>query len=139
MDEEVSEEIEEASITIVSKVDIPATYCPKCNLLLPEGAGEKICVNCNSRVNIKLPSLENDWKNERVACPGCSKVLIAGIGKRPCKLKCSACKQKFTLTKKVMKLEISCPSCERKLRIRRTPGEKLLKCPACEKEIKITC
>jgi DNA-directed RNA polymerase subunit RPC12/RpoP len=132
-----SDEVEETSITLVSKIDIPATYCPKCNLLLPEGSGEKQCVSCGAKVLVKLPSLENEWKNERVACPNCSKVLIAGVNKRPCKLKCSSCNQKFTLTKKIMKIEISCPKCERKLRIKRSPGEKIIKCPACETEIKI--
>ena len=133
------ENIEDVHITLASKVDVPATYCPKCNSLLPEGSGEIKCVTCAAKVNVKLPSIESDWRNERVACPGCDKVLIAGIDKRPCKLKCSSCEQKFTLAKKVMKSEICCPNCERKLRIKRTPGEKLLKCPACESEIKIKC
>ena len=129
--------IEEANITISSNVDIPPTYCPKCDALLPEGPGEKECGSCSAKVNVKLPSLEHEWKNERIACPTCSKVLVAGVGTRPCKLKCSSCDQKFTLAKKIMKSEIACPGCERKLRVKRTPGEKLLKCPACEKEIKI--
>tara|TARA_B100000287_G_scaffold93459_1_gene85646 strand:+ start:5707 stop:6117 length:411 start_codon:yes stop_codon:yes gene_type:complete len=133
------ENLEEANITITSNVDIPATYCPKCDALLPDGSGEIKCLVCEARVNVKLPSLEHEWKNERIACPGCGKVLIAGIDKRPCKLKCSSCQQKFTLAKKIMKIEISCPKCERKLRIKRSPGEKLLKCPACQSEIKIKC
>ena len=132
-------EVEEELTTVSSTVDIPATYCPKCNSLLPEGFGEINCISCTAKVNVKLPSLIHDWKNERIACPSCAKVLIAGLGKRPCKLQCSSCNQKFTLTKKVMRNEISCPACERKLRIKRTPGDKLLKCPACESEIKVKC
>lgn len=139
MTEIENEETEETHITIPSKVDIPATYCPKCNLLLPEGSGEIKCISCPAKVNVELPSLRNEWKNERIACPSCDKVLIAGIDKRPCKLKCSSCNQKFTLAKKIMKIDISCPNCERKLRIKRAPGDKLLKCPACESEIKIRC
>ena len=50
--------IQEANITISSNVDIPPTYCPKCNALLPEGPGEKQCGSCSAKVNVKLPSLE---------------------------------------------------------------------------------
>ena len=46
MEQITPENMDETSITLVSKVDIPATYCPKCKLLLPEGAGEKQCISC---------------------------------------------------------------------------------------------
>ena len=92
---------DDVELTVSSTVDIPATYCPKCNSLLPEGTGEISCITCSSKVNVKQPSLIQDWENERIACPSCSKVLIAGLGKRPCKLQCSSCNQNLLLRRKL--------------------------------------
>jgi transposase-like protein len=44
----------------------------------------------------------------------------------------------FTLTPKVIKVEIDCPGCERTLRIRPRPGTRELKCPACESGFNVT-
>ena len=48
------------------------------------------------------------------------------------------CKHEFTLSKKIIKVEIECPACDRSLRITQRPGERKLRCPACMEIFKIS-
>jgi len=129
----------EEILSIESSVDIPAAHCPNCSALLDEGMDIVACVKCGSKSRVDQPALRHAWAEEKIACPSCSRVLIAGVDKRPAKLQCSSCQVKFTIGPKLMKVDISCPGCERVLRIRRAAGERMLKCPACEREIKVSC
>lgn len=124
-------------LSVESAVDIPAAHCPNCTALLEDRMGLLTCGECGSKSNVNQPSLRNAWAEEKLACPGCSRVLIAGVNKRPAKLQCSSCEAKFVIEPKQMKVDIGCPGCERTLRIRRAPGERMLKCPSCEREIKV--
>jgi transposase-like protein len=44
----------------------------------------------------------------------------------------------FTLTRKIVKVEIECPSCESNLRIRPRPGKRELTCPGCQSSFFVT-
>ena len=131
--------MDEEFLSIESSIDIPPAHCPSCSSLLPDEMGMLVCDSCGSKSKVDQPALRNAWVTEKLACPNCNRVLIAGVDKRPAKLQCSSCENKFVVMPKVMKVDIHCPSCERTLRIKRGPGERLLKCPACEREIKVRC
>ena len=73
---------------------------------------------------IEHPPTRRAWKEEKVSCPECSKVLIAGVDKRPTHLKCGSCGTHFDLLPKTVKVEIACPNCGRKLRMKKRPGER---------------
>tara|TARA_B100000886_G_C20372084_1_gene470068 strand:+ start:449 stop:655 length:207 start_codon:yes stop_codon:yes gene_type:complete len=65
-------------------------------------------------------------------------VVEAGTDKRPVDLTCAACSMIFTLTRKIVKVEIECPSCESNLRIRPRPGKRELTCPGCQSSFFVT-
>jgi len=62
----------------------------------------------------------------------------AGTEKRPVDLSCEACSGMFTLTRKIVKVEVQCPSCEANLRIRPRPGKRELTCPGCQNAFLVT-
>ena len=133
------EEIEDTQLEIESKVELPSLSCPSCNGLLPSLLGEITCKLCNSKVKITHPATIKSWENEKLPCPDCGKVLIVGIGKRPCEIKCGSCDSIFVINPHIPKVEVQCPSCRRRMRVIRKPGTRKLNCPACETGFNITC
>ena len=125
-------------LTVESRISPPALSCPKCNGLLPNELGELTCKLCNARVRVDHPVTRRKWREEKLGCPECGKVLVAGVNKRPAHLQCASCSTHFTLTPHTQRVEISCPGCERQLRMKRRPGERQIECPACSKSFKVT-
>jgi len=123
--------------SVESTIAPPALSCPKCNGMLPNKLGEIQCALCDAKVKIEHEGTRKRWKQERVSCPSCSKVLIAGVDKRPADLKCASCETIFTLKEHIVRVEIACPGCERNLRMKRRPGIREITCPACETEFKV--
>ena len=119
-------------LTVESRVTPPSLSCPSFNGLLPFEFGDVECVLCGANVRVDHQPTRRAWKEEKVSCPNCSKVLIAGVDKRPAHLKCGSCSTHFDLLPKVVKVEISCPNCQRKLRMKKRPGSREICCPACE-------
>ena len=109
---------------IESKVSPPPLSCPKCNGMLPMKLGEIDCTLCDAKVRIDHPVTRRKWMEEKVSCPKCSKVLIAGVDSRPANLKCGMCDCYFTLTEQVPRVEVTCPGCQRQLRMKRRPGKR---------------
>ena len=122
---------------VESRIDTPDLSCPKCKNLLPSGLGEIKCVMCKVDVKVEHEGTRKLWREEKISCPSCSKVLVCGVDKRPANLQCSSCLVHFVLNPNRPKVEIACPSCERKLRMNKRPGEREISCPACEAEFKI--
>ena len=129
---------EESLPGIESRIPAPDLSCPKCDNLLPNGLGVITCVMCNAEVNVEHEGTRKKWREEKITCPSCSKVLICGVGKRPANLQCSSCQAHFVLNPNRPKIEIACPACDRKLRMNKRPGKRDIQCPACEAEFSIT-
>lgn len=123
--------------TVESRIAVPPLSCPKCEGLLPNKLGDVQCTLCDSRVRIEHPQTREKWMKEKVGCPKCGKVLIAGVDKRPANLQCVSCSHHFTLIPHVDKVEVTCPSCDRQLRMNRRPGERQIDCPACPITFKV--
>ena len=121
-----------------TRIAPPDLSCPRCDNLLPSGLGELTCKMCDAEVKVEHEGTRRKWKEERIGCPECSKVLICGVDKRPANLKCSACETSFEVRAIKVKVEIECPSCNRQLRLNKTPGMRKITCPACEIEFKIS-
>ncbi|MBS71742.1 MAG: hypothetical protein CMO20_02155 [Thermoplasmata archaeon] len=139
MDEEVIvEDVEDVSLDVESKISPPLINCPNCDGLLPLGLGEKTCKLCDAVVRVDHESTRQEWKDERISCPSCSKVLVCGVDTRPAKIACSSCDTQFTINPKIVKVEIACPACERRLRLRPRPGSRAINCPACDEGFKVT-
>ncbi|HIF04769.1 MAG TPA: hypothetical protein EYQ80_05085 [Candidatus Poseidoniales archaeon] len=128
----------EEPVNIESKVAPPTVQCPNCDSMLPHRLGEVTCAVCTAVSRIDHVPTREDWVDEKVACPACSKVLRVGMDERPCALRCSACESVFKIIHKVVKVEIGCPKCERQLRIRPRPGTRRLDCPACSESFRVT-
>ena len=122
---------------VESRIDTPDLSCPRCNNLLPSGLGLITCVMCKAEVNVEHEGTRKLWREEKISCPSCSKVLVCGVDKRPANLQCSSCKSHFILKPNRPKIEIECPSCQRKLRMNKKPGEREINCPACEAVFKV--
>lgn len=121
-------------LTVESQIAPPPLSCPKCDGMLPVGLGELACQLCEARVRVDHPVTRRKWMEEKLSCPSCSKVLVAGVDSRPAQLKCGMCEAYFTLQAQTPRVEISCPGCERNLRMKRRPGERNIACPACDTE-----
>ena len=95
------------------------------------------CTLCDARVRVDHPATRRKWKEEKLSCPSCSKVLVAGVDHRPAELKCGSCDSFFTLTPNVPRVEIECPGCHRNLRMKRRPGTREIDCPACDTQFTV--
>lgn len=123
---------------IESKVAPPTVQCPNCESMLPHRLGEVTCGVCTAVSRIEHAPTREDWLEEKVSCPTCSKVLRVGVDDRPCALRCSACEGVFKVTRHAVKVEVTCPACERTLRLRPKPGTRRLDCPACKEGFRVT-
>ncbi len=110
----------------------PALSCPTMQGMLPMGLGEQPVCCAMLVCGLTTPGTRRAWTEEKVACPGCSKVLVAGVDDRPALLRCGSCEVEFHLTPKQAKIEVACPSCDRRLRMNRRPGRREVSCPACD-------
>lgn len=128
---------EEEELSVESRIAPPSLSCPKCDSLLPSELGVLICVKCEAELEVDHEGTRRTWREEKVSCPSCSKVLICGVGERPANLRCAACESDFVLTPNIPREEIACPKCERRLRLRKRPGARQIACPACETDIKV--
>tara|TARA_B100000459_G_C8527313_1_gene178925 strand:- start:145 stop:537 length:393 start_codon:yes stop_codon:yes gene_type:complete len=124
-------------LEVESSIAPPGLTCPRCDGLLPTGLGEMTCTLCEAKVKIDHPATRRAWRNEKVACPSCNKVLVCGVDERPALLQCGACEDEFILTAAVPKIEVACPACDRRLRMRRRPGRREITCPACDKRFAV--
>ncbi|MFL2957102.1 MAG: hypothetical protein ACJZ39_06580 [Candidatus Thalassarchaeaceae archaeon] len=106
--------------------------------MLPPGLGDITCEICGAGCRVTHDLTVEALIDEKVPCPHCHTILVAGTDERPIDLNCGACSGGFTLTPKIIKVEIECPGCERTLRIRPKPGKRQLNCPACETEFHVT-
>ena len=122
---------------VESRISPPALSCPKCNEMLPLKLGEVQCLMCSARVKIEHEGTKKKWREEKVSCPGCDKVLIVGVDSRPANLQCASCDCQFTVKPNIPKIEIACPGCDRRLRMKKKPGKREIDCPACEKKFVI--
>ena len=122
---------------IESRIAPPPAHCPNCESLLPSNLGVLECVVCTAQVKVEHPPTRELWEHEKVTCPSCRHVLVAGVESRPADIRCANCKHEFTLSPKVIKVEINCPACDRGLRIPQRPGERKLRCPACQEGFKV--
>ena len=129
---------DEGPLQVESSVAPPVLNCPHCDGMLPLGLGEIDCGLCGSKVRVDHAATRRQWREEKLACPSCSKVLIAGVEERPARIRCSSCDNEINITAKAVKVELACPACERRLRIRPRPGSRDLTCPACEEEFRVT-
>ena len=129
---------EEPAVVLESKIAPPIIECPHCEGMLPNRLGQFDCLLCGAVVKIDHAPTRKNWEDEAVACPACSKILVAGVDERPAELRCSACEHSFRLKAKVLKSEVQCPHCERRLRIRQKPGSRNLNCPACKNDFKVS-
>ena len=66
-------------LTVESRIAPPPLSCPKCDGLLPSALGDIQCDLCNANVRTEHDPTRTKWMKERISCPSCSKVLIAGI------------------------------------------------------------
>ena len=125
-------------VEIESKHAPPLAECAHCEHMLPPGLGEIECEVCGAVCKVSHQPTIDALKEEKVPCPHCHTILVAGTDERPIELTCGACSGGFTLTEKVVKVEIECPGCDRTLRIRPKPGKRQLTCPACENGFNVT-
>lgn len=116
---------------VESKFAPPLVECPNCDHMLPQGLGEIECEICGAVCRVAHEPTIKALKTEKVQCPHCTTVVVAGSENRPIELTCASCSGIFSITRKVVKVEIQCPGCEAKLRIRPRPGKRELNCPAC--------
>ena len=72
------------------------------------GLGELNCTLCDARVRVDHPLTRRKWKEEKLSCPSCSKVLVAGVDHRPAELKCGTCELISRWRNRCL-VEISCP------------------------------
>lgn len=125
-------------VEIESKHAPPLAECAHCEHMLPPGLGEIICEVCGAGCRVSHEPTVEALIEEKVPCPHCHTILVAGTDERPIDLTCGACSGGFALVAKVVKVEIDCPGCGRTLRIRPKPGKRELNCPACESAFQVT-
>ena len=129
------EELEEPRIE--SRIAPPSLTCPKCQEMLPPELGELKCLMCESKVKVEHPVTRRKWKEEKISCPECEKVLIVGVDKRPANLQCASCEHRFTVHPNIPRVEVTCPGCDRQLRMKKRPGKRNIECPACDTKFNV--
>jgi len=129
---------EEKEVRIESRIAPPPLSCPKCQELLPPELGEIQCSMCDSKVKVEHPVTRRKWKEEKVSCPECEKVLVVGVDKRPANTQCASCSYNFTVHPNVPRVEVTCPGCDRRLRMKRKPGKRNIDCPACDTKFTVS-
>ena len=128
----------EGLVEIESKVAPPIARCAHCEGMLPLGLGEITCLLCGAICRVTHERTITDLREEKLPCPSCNTLVIAGSEERPIELICGSCRAPFRITPKVVKVEIGCPSCDRMLRLKPRPGSRTISCPACESEFSVT-
>ena len=96
-------------VEIESKHAPPLAECAHCEHMLPPGLGEIICEVCGAGCRVNHEPTVEALIEEKVPCPHCHTILVAGTDERPIDLTCGACSGGFTLVAKVVKVEIDCP------------------------------
>ena len=129
--------MEEEELVVESSIAPPDLSCPKCDGLLPANLGEISCALCGAEVRIEHPVTRRAWAEEKIACPSCSTVLIAGVDKRPANLQCATCDSHFQVVPNIPRVEVQCPLCERRIRMKKKPGAREITCPACENMFRV--
>ena len=128
---------EQEQLSVESRIAPPSLTCPSCDGLLPSGLGEFQCKLCKAEVKVDHVITRKSWLEEKISCPKCNKVLIAGVDNRPCTLQCASCESIFDVTANIPKVEITCPSCERRMRMNKRPGKRKIACPSCHEELNV--
>jgi len=123
--------------SVESRIAPPALSCPKCDEMLPSSLGELQCTMCSANVKVEHEGTRKKWRDEKIGCPQCEKVLIVGVDSRPANLQCASCDCQFTVKPNIPRVEIECPGCERRLRMKKKPGQRKIDCPACETKFNI--
>lgn len=134
----VDGQLDDSLPSVTSSIAVPALTCPKCEGLLPHGLGELQCQLCMARVKVDHPGVRREWREEKVQCPSCHQLLLAGVETRPATLECGSCHQRFDLVPPARKVEIDCPACAQRLRVKQQPGQRELTCPACSTAFRVT-
>ena len=133
-----SEDSTSEARSVESKISPPPLTCPRCEGLLPSVLGEISCLLCGARITIDHEPTRREWADEKLSCPECNKIVVVGLDKRPCNIRCSACQCEIEVKVNVPKTEIECPDCERRLRLRTKPGTRKVTCPACDTQFEMT-
>ena len=96
-------------VEIESKHAPPLAECAHCEHMLPPGLGEIECEICGAVCKVSHQPTTEALIEEKVPCPHCNTILVAGTDERPIELTCGACSGGFITTEKVVKVEIECP------------------------------
>ena len=113
---------------VVSNIAPPVITCPSCEGMLPSELGLVTCVLCSVQVRAEHEPTRRAWVKEKVACPSCNSVLVAGADNRPARLRCGSCGDSFTLLRARPKVDIHCPSCEAHLGSHAGTGDRTVDC-----------
>ncbi len=94
-------------VEIESKHAPPLAECAHCEHMLPPGLGEIICEVCGAGCRVSHGPTVEALIEEKVPCPHCHTILVAGTDERPIDLTCGACSGGFALVAKVANVEIT--------------------------------
>ena len=92
---------------VVSNIAPPVITCPSCEGMLPSELGLVTCVLCSVQVRVEHEPTRRAWVKEKVACPSCNSVLVAGADNRPARLRCGSCGDSFTLLRVIITVHMA--------------------------------